>query len=228
MNPELYLCVRRKEGRIYTDDMVARLPEVPPGHPLRAEWQMRAASARRLITYLSGFQKTMTILELGCGNGWLASRMAQVSNTRVVGLERNTLELTQAARVFNGNGCVSWLEADIFRAPFLDRRFNAIVIASAIQYFPDVTGLIRALVRLLAPEGEIHIIDSPLYSAETRNKARERTRTYYENLGFPQMADHYHHHLLSSLDPYHPVTRYVPVAGSGDSPFPWICLSQGR
>src|SRR5215471_14770463 len=138
VDPDLYLRVRRKEGRVYTDEIVARLPELPSGHPLQAEWLLRAASAERLTRYLARLQRPMTVLELGCGNGWLTNRIASVPGTQVVGLERNRLELSQAARVFAGNECLSWLEADIHCAPFVGRPFDAIVVACAIQYFADL------------------------------------------------------------------------------------------
>jgi hypothetical protein len=94
-----------------------------------------------------------------------------------------------------------------------------------LQYFPDLPALIRALRPLLASGGEIHILDSPFYSPEAVPAARERTRRYYAELGFPLMASHYHHHSFAGLDPYTFDCLYDPssaAAHSGDSPFPWI------
>jgi len=47
-----YLRARSAEGRLYPDDVVARLPLVPPSDPLAREWRMRADSATRLVGYL--------------------------------------------------------------------------------------------------------------------------------------------------------------------------------
>lgn len=219
---DLYLEVRAKEGRLYPDDIVKQLPNVPASHPLAAEWRARDASSRRLAVYLAGLGEGITILELGCGNGWLARRMADGARASVVGLDRDNPELWQARRVFADNPALNWVAADIFSAPFSRGRFDIIVIASAIQYFPDLSELIQALSPLVRPHGEIHILDSRLYSAEELPAARERSRRYYERLGFPEMATHYHHHELEVLEPYHPVWLYRPTGQ--DSPFPWMCL----
>ena len=57
MNPvTLYEQVRWAEGRIYPDDIVARLPYMPPSHIHAGEWQLRARSSAWLQRYLE--QKT--------------------------------------------------------------------------------------------------------------------------------------------------------------------------
>ena len=66
---KLYLQLREKEKRIYTDEEVIALPEIAEGHPHYAEWQMRKQSAKRLVTYLQREQRPLKILEVGCGNG---------------------------------------------------------------------------------------------------------------------------------------------------------------
>src|SRR5688572_22445837 len=98
---DLYLNVREKEGRLYSDDVVARLPDTPASHSLHAEWQVRAASASRLTDYLAArFPERGTLLDLGCGAGWLANQIASVTSMLVAGLDRNHTELAQARRVF--------------------------------------------------------------------------------------------------------------------------------
>ena len=230
---DLYLRIREKEGRRHSDEAVGHLPDVPSDHPLRVEWQARTASAKRLLAYLARLPKPMTLLDLGCGNGWLANQVASVAGVQVAGVDRNRVELEQAARVFGGNQRARFIAADIFSAPFPPRSFNLVLIASAIQYFADLPELIRALKLLLKPTGEAHIMDSPLYRPAELAAARERTRLYYEQLGFPSMAGQYHHHTFASLDPFCPARLYDPQPwavrlrrawGAVESPFPWIRL----
>src|SRR5687768_10150066 len=97
---DIYLCVREKEGRLYPDDVVRHLPFVPEDHPLHGEWQARAASCNRLVGYLARAPRHLNILELGCGNGWLANRIASNVKGRIIGLDGNRAELSQAYRVF--------------------------------------------------------------------------------------------------------------------------------
>lgn len=228
---DIYLCVREKEGRLYADDVVRHLPFVPEDHPLRGEWHARAASCDRLVRYLARTPRHLNILDLGCGNGWLANRIASNVKGRVIGLDGNRAELSQAHRVFADRRDLSWIVTDIFCAPFMNRFFDIVVIASAIQYFADLTLLLQTLFPLLASDGEIHILDSPLYSAEELPAARERSRRYYEELGYPEMAFYYHHHTLAALAAHKPRWLYVPQRGDRrnrvqDSPFPWVCLSE--
>jgi SAM-dependent methyltransferase len=230
---DLYLRVREKEGRLYSDEVVSGLPGLPHAHPLRAEWRARAASAARLCAYLAQLTRPLTILELGCGNGWLTNRLAQLQDCRAVGVDLNHHELSQAARLFAQNRRLMFLAADIFQAPFGERSFDAIIIASAIQYFPDLPALIRRLMPLLSGRGEIHVLDSPLYVPSEVADARARTQAYYAALGCPEMAEHYHHHTLDALAEFHPTLLYDPGSPLArlwrlfhfvDSPFPWIRL----
>lgn len=230
MDFKLYLHVREKEGRLYSDDLLARLPAVPNGHPLAGEWRARSASASRLTRYLSRRPEPLLLLDLGCGNGWLSNLLARPGR-RVIGMDQNRTELRQAARVFSSNINLCFLEADIFSAPFSIGIFDIIVLASVVQYFPDLPALLSLLLNYLKPHGEIHILDSPLYADAEADAAIARTRAYYASLGFPQMADFYFHHRRSELQPFSPKTHYSPAAlslkrliGKFDSPFPWVVI----
>lgn len=230
---ELYCHVRRKEGRLLPDELVARLPHLPGGHPLAGEWRARADSARRLVCYLARKPRPLHILDLGCGNGWLANRLAQLPGARVVGVERLTGEIAQAQRLFASRR-LAFLVADVFRPPWDCPAFDVIVLASVIQYFPRLDGLIQSLKGFLAPGGEIHILDSPLYPDADLPLARERSRAYYAALGVPEMAGSYFHHPASALEAFSPRWLYRPRSwlarpwrwlGRVPSPFPWVVLA---
>ena len=232
MDPDLYLRVREKEGRLYSDQIVARLPFMPDRHPLAAEWFARSASAWRLVRYLSAGRKTLSILDFGCGNGWLSNVLAQAGFV-VIGLDQNHYELNQGARVFRSNPNLLFLEADIFSAPFRVGSFDMIILASVLQYFPDARKLISTLSNYLKPQGEIHIVDTPLYSENELAEATVRSHAYYISLGFPEMIDHYFHHRASDLEVLHPKKLYNPNSlmrrlkrwiGKVDSPFPWVVI----
>ena len=234
MQPELYLRVREREGRLYSDDIVARLPLIPAGHRFAAEWRARAKSASRLTRYLSARPRPLSIIELGCGNGWLSNLLSKAGHS-VVGMDQNRHELKQAARVFQINSQLSFFEADIFSAPLILAYFDVIILASVLQYFQDITGLISVLSKYLKPQGEIHILDTPFYLDNELDAATLRSRQYYTALGFPEMTDHYFHHGASDLQFLHPRILYQPRAstlrlkqllGHDDSPFPWVMIKK--
>lgn len=232
MDIDLYLRVREKEGRLYSDDVVAHLPLMPNVASLAEEWRARTASVSRLTQYLLGRSKPLSILDLGCGNGWLSNLLSKQGH-RVAGVDQNRHELNQAARVFSPNPCLFFIETNIFSAPFTAGTFDLILLASVIQYFPDLSALLALLLRYLKPHGEIHIMDSPLYSEAELHAAIHRSQQYYSSLGFPQMAEHYFHHRSSELDGFDAKWLYRPqprifrlkrLVGQVDSPFPWIMI----
>ena len=232
MDPELYLKIREKEGRLYSDQIVVRLPSIPDEHPLVVEWSARSASAWRLARYISFRRQPLSILDLGCGNGWLSNLISK-SARMVTGVDQNQYELKQAARVFCSNPKLAFLEADIYAAPFRGESFDMIILASALQYFQNASELILILLKYLRPQGEIHILDTPLYSENEIEDAKLRTRGYYTSLGFPAMAEHYFQHRASDLDDLHPRRLYNPHSliqrlkrwmGQIDSPFPWVVI----
>ena len=231
-----YWRVRARENRLYLDEVVRTLPEVPNEHPLAKEWAARADSLGRLADYVARLQRGLDLLDLGCGNGWMAHQLAALPNVRVYGLDLNRRELTQAARVFVERPRLKFIYGDVFTAPLPPGSFHLIVLASVIQYFADLPALIRRLLELCTPDGEIHVLDSPLYAAPVVEAARERTRRYYSQKGLAFMADDYHHHLHSSLAPFNPDVLYDPRAPlnrlaqwwwgeTPRSPFEWLRIT---
>jgi SAM-dependent methyltransferase len=232
LDAELYLRVREMEGRIYQDELAANLPEVPPNHPLRREWFSRSASLKRLLAYIARLPRPPRLLELGCGNGWLSNRIASLPGVQVWGLDRAGLELSQAARLFSGANLM-FLAADVFQPPFPHSTFDLVLVASVIQYFPDLSALVRSLRGLLRSAGEVHIMDSPLYEEDDLPSARERTQAYYAALGFADMGKQYFHHSFEEVEKFSPTWHYRPDSMSArlarglghiDSPFPWLSI----
>ena len=150
----------------YTDRELAGLPYIGREHPHHAEWVRRQASSRRLIRYLAEKKKAAGILEVGCGNGWLSHQLSTVPGSRVVGLDRNLIELKQAARVFRGKPHLKFIYGDFFSTVLQDLSFDIIVLAGAVSYFPSTTGVLREALPYLRPRGEIHILDSCLYEPD--------------------------------------------------------------
>lgn len=225
-----YINLRRKENRIYPDEVLVKLPEISADHPLRAEWRIRDNSARKLLKHLQK-KPTGKILEVGCGNGWLCHHLAQLPACEVAGMDVNENELLQAARVFSGISNLTFCKADIFKTVPFD-RVDCIVLAASIQYFADVPSLLNRLLNLLADEGEIHILDSPFYDDCRIPSARNSSNAYFRGRGFPMMRKYYYHHSWKSIVPFNPGILYDPRDRLNKlrqklmsaSPFPWIVI----
>lgn len=230
----LYFEVRRREGRIFPDEVVRDLPFISSSSPYAKEWTLRRRSFQRLEQYLkkrfSG--KKSSILDLGCGNGWMANRLAQNTEWDVWAVDLNEHELAQGARLF-GRENLHFVYADLLNvsASAFPGSFGVIVLAASVQYFPDLQALVAALRARLKTGGEIHFIDSPFYKNETeRVAARQRTFDYYSKAGAPEMAVYYHHHTWPEIykeggkNLNNQLTVKILQKTGRLAPFPWIVL----
>lgn len=230
-----YLSARALEGRLYSDAEIAQLPQVPATHPLAAEWRVRQTSLNGLRAYLrQRFPAEAVLLEIGCGNGWLANALAENPAWQVYGLDVNEPELVQGARVFAAQANLHFVLGDVFTDEWPFAPPTCIVLASVIQYFPDLPALLQRLFTLLAPQGEIHVLDSPLYVPAALPAAAARSQAYYTTLGVPAMAAQYHHHSLLALQNFSVTWHYRPNTWLNQlrrvwlrqplAPFPWLHL----
>lgn len=227
----LYCDLRQKEGRMYTDAEVAELPSISPSHPHYREWQLRKHSFTRLIAYLRKKNTALHILEAGCGNGWLARHLANIPGSRVTALDINSVELEQAQRVFGYIESLQFVNGTIYSETVTKSSFDIIVLAACIQYFPSLTGTIRHLFTLLKPAGEIHILDSPFYRFGKVTAAKERTASYYRDMGLPGMIKYYFHHEETDLEGLNYDVLYRPsffnaVFLQNKNPFSWLRIKK--
>jgi ubiquinone/menaquinone biosynthesis C-methylase UbiE len=226
---ESYLKIRKKEGRVYDDEIARSLPSFHGKEPLVTEWEIRKQSAQRLVNYFKARQP-LCIIEIGCGNGWLTRYLYHHIKGEYCGIDINEYELQQAARISNTSIC--FLYGDILSEATNNLRADIIIIASALQYFADTKSLIQKMFFHLTPKGEIHIIDTPFYKDKQIELAMERSKNYFSTLGLlPEQGNYYHHH-WNSLQPfnhkiiYHPnhILNKTKRFFFKGSPFPWVII----
>jgi len=231
---KIYLKVRSKEKRMYSDEELRMLPIASPLNSHKSEWILRAKSFQRIKDYLHSINQNFNILDLGCGNGWFSGQLSKSFNHNFTCVDLNLIELKQGRRNFTSEN-LNFIYADIFSTGFSNSFFDIVIINAAIQYFPDSRKLITRLFNLLKDNGEIHIIDSPIYDETEATKAKKRTQNYYLLMGFPEMSNHYCHHTWKEFSDckfkifYDPNTfsaKIKKLFGVHDSPFPWIKISK--
>lgn len=228
---QLYFAVRQKEKRIYPDEEVLLLPNITKDHLHYPEWQIRKESCNRLKHYFEKRLSPLKILDVGCGNGWLARRLAEIPGSKVTGIDVNFTELQQAVRVFNHITNLQFIHGGINAKELEDARYDFIVFAASIQYFSSLEILISNALRKLKPKGEIHILDSPFYEPGELNAAKKRTAGHFTNLGFPEMTAHYFHHTMEELVLFRNKILYRPSfinhrILNNKNPFPWVCIKK--
>ena len=158
--PELYPGSRDRCVRGYTDEEVGQLPDLPKIHPQHRYWRLRKASGDRLVRYLAFKKKALSILEVGCGNGWLSFQLSSIPGHRVLGLDRDLHVLQQAARVFRHQPNLKFMYGDFYSEIVQGLTFDIIVFSASIQYFPSLEEVLTESLLRLKEEGEIHIVDT--------------------------------------------------------------------
>jgi len=225
----LYTALRSIEGRIYSDAQVGKLPEISEGHLYREEWAIRKVSCKKLTNYLKKKKRSLKILEVGCGNGWLSHQLSKVQSSYVVGLDINLLELRQAERVFVAVPNLAFVYGDIDSAFLGSQKFDIVVLAATVQYFDHLPEIIRKVMERLNDGGEIHLVDSHFYNAPEAEKARRRSAQYFEERGFERMKEFYFHHSFEELNHFRYTILYNPDSlvtriMRNRNPFHWICI----
>lgn len=225
---DAYVKLREKENRLYPDEDVRALPEVPSTNFYAQEWALRKRSSQRLISCLKRKKRALKILEIGCGNGWLSHSLSKIPGAQVTGNDINAIELEQAKRVFGSHVNLQFIYGD-FTEIFTGEKFDIIVFAASIQYFPLLSEIVHSALQKLNSWGEVHIIDSIFYQAEELKQARVRSKEYFAKLGSSEMSRYYFHHCIDDLskfnhslfyDPNNPFRKFL----SKKNPFHWVCI----
>jgi ubiquinone/menaquinone biosynthesis C-methylase UbiE len=224
-----YSELRKKEGRIYSDEEVVNLPSIKSSHPFYKEWVIRNKSCKRLLLYLKKKNSVQNILEVGCGNGWLTAQLATIANVDIVGMDINTTELEQARKLFSHFQSLSFINSAFNNKVLSDKKFDIIIFAASIQYFESLKKSLNIALGHLTLQGEIHILDTKFYSLHEAIQAQQRSKQYYNSIGFPGMADHYFHHTLEELNEFKYNILYNPISWKNKfslskNPFYWVVV----
>jgi ubiquinone/menaquinone biosynthesis C-methylase UbiE len=93
------------------------------------------------------------VLDIGCGTGLLASRIAhELAPKSVVGCDFSRGMLQQAAQ---RSPHLPWVRGNAIRLPFPDAHLDAIVSTEAFHWFPDQDAALAEFFRVLAPKGRL-------------------------------------------------------------------------
>ncbi len=226
---ELYIALRLKEKRIFSNKELATLPRVPLSHLHYKEWSIRKNSCYKLLHYIKKHSHICNILEVGCGNGWLSSNLSKVARGNVTAIDINIVELQQARKVFGKIHNLNFIEGDIRSGILGDRKYDLIVFAASIQYFSSLNTIIKKAIEHLTLQGEIHIVDTRLYHISEIAEAKERSIKYFAEMKFPEMTKFYFHHSIEDLKVFSFSVFFNPYSLRNKlmfrkNPFHWIVI----
>jgi len=189
-----YETVRRAEGRGPGDPAYYRaLPYQDLSRRMAADWKIRAVSfdlfQQRVLIPMESPDPDLAVLDLGAGNGWLSNRLA-LRGHRAAAVDLLTND-------FDGLGCHRYYEtsftpvqAEFERLPFRDGTADLVVFNASLHYAVDFGVTLAEALRVLAPDGRLVILDSPIYHdpESGAQMVKEREIRFTEHYGFASNA----------------------------------------
>jgi ubiquinone/menaquinone biosynthesis C-methylase UbiE len=97
-----------------------------------------------------------SVLDVGCGNGTLLSRMAKLKSIHGYGTDISSQMIKNATSRYPE---FKFAVSDCERIPFDDGMMDIITVCAAYHHFPDVNAFAAEAKRLLAEKGSIYIAE---------------------------------------------------------------------
>jgi SAM-dependent methyltransferase len=190
-----YQIVRQAEGRgSTTADYYRALPFADLSGRFTTDWQIRARSfltfqSDVLIPLERARQRSLRVIDLGAGNGWLSYRLAQRGhNVAAVDLLTNPLDGLGAHSHYDAT--FTPVQAEFDRLPFVAQQADLIIFNASLHYSTCYEITLAEALRVLHPDGSLVILDSPVYRSASSGAqmVREREAAFTRAYGFPSNA----------------------------------------
>lgn len=190
-----YQSVRAAEGRGAPDsDYYRSLPFKDLSGKYGNDWNIRARSYHSLLSsVIEPLEKKvggpLRVLDLGAGNGWLSYRLAQRGNeVSAVDLQTNSLDGLGAHIHYDADFLP--VQADFNHLPFQASQADLVIFNASFHYSVSYVASLYEAKRVLRPEGQIVILDSPLYHDPDSGAemVREREEHFQKAFGFASNA----------------------------------------
>ncbi len=109
----------------------------------------------------------LTVLDLGCGGGQLALRLAEAGASHVTAIDASE-RMLQVARAQWGHANVTYAQVAMEAADYPDGAFDLVVSSLALHYVDDYAGLVARIARWLKPNGRfVFSTEHPIYAARS-------------------------------------------------------------
>jgi SAM-dependent methyltransferase len=182
--------VRRAEGRGSPSANYYRaLPFKDISRHHAGDWAIRASSYKALIKVLTQLQdpleRSLKILDLGAGNGWLSNRLA-AQGDRVIAVDLLVNEEDGLGAWKHYEHSFTPVQAEFNHLPVMDRFADAVIFNASLHYSEDYAATLKEALRILSRDGRIVIMDSPVYrrGESGRQMVQEREDQFKEKYGF--------------------------------------------
>lgn len=190
-----YETIRRHEGRNHRDsEYYEALPFEDLSGRYVADWHIRAVSFKALIARVvkpieTILRRPLIVLDLGAGNCWLSNRLAQRGHhVAAIDLLTNSADGLGASVHYRSR--FTPMQAEFDRLPLASHQADLVIFNGSLHYSTNFEKTLAEALRVLRPEGQLIILDSPLYhdAASGRAMVREREEYFTREVGYPSNA----------------------------------------
>lgn len=153
------------EAALWGQDAAAMAQQVPP------DWRYHQNLRHNIIyhkadinAFLEQVQPGMTVLELGCGSGWLTLAMAQ-RGANATGLDISAQAMDVARQYYESiretvPGSVSYAVADLNAVSLEPEHYDIIAVKGTLHHLLRVDHVVAEMQRALKPGGLLWAADS--------------------------------------------------------------------
>lgn len=178
-----YAQQRAEEGRGYRGAELFALPHLVTG-PLARQWAVRASSFDAFVDHVvkpvaARTKRSLDILDLGAGNGWLSYRMGLNGHNAVaLDMREDAIDGLGAAAAFlqERPGLFNRVAASFDALPLCDCCFDIALFNASLHYAVDLRVALFEAMRVVRPGGMLVVLDSPFYDDEKDGAAMVREK----------------------------------------------------
>jgi SAM-dependent methyltransferase len=193
---------RAAEGRQLSQADLLALPWLREG-PHAGQWAVRARTfeafvGRVLEPMADMWGRTLTVLDLGAGSGWLSHRVARMGHRAVaIDIRPDDVDGLGAADRLVRHSEVKFerILASFDAIPLADRTADITLFNASLHYAVDLATVLREAHRVTKRGGKIAILDSPFYRRERSGQAMVAEKRGRASEWFGEHAE-----TLTSLD----------------------------
>jgi 2-polyprenyl-3-methyl-5-hydroxy-6-metoxy-1,4-benzoquinol methylase len=135
-----------------------------PRHPYEDDLLRPIRRGDKILDYLRSLPlERPTLLDMGCGMGWFANRIAEFGPTTGIDLSDEAIALAKSKFPQ-----VTFIAGDVFEMELPEEHFDVVVSQEVIAHVPDQSGYLERAARVLKPGGYL-IVTTPNPFVHFRN-----------------------------------------------------------
>ncbi|MET8050995.1 methyltransferase domain-containing protein [Streptosporangium sp. NPDC005286] len=160
------------------------------------------------------------VLDVGCGNGRPAVRLARTFGARVVAIDIDRQALRNGAEHAAAHGMaemVDFRRVDALDLPFATASFDAVLAFEVTPHF-DIADLYRNIARVLRPQGRL-VVETPYLRVPMTEEIRGRIGPYLAMLNAVSL-DAPEDHLSAAREAGMAITELVDITENVRGSFP--------